>query len=487
MRRDEKNSSRYFNMSTNTLKIITGTTLVMLLSGCITGPDYSGVPKIQYENLHNTNLNEIITSEENLDKWWINFNDSELQKIIEQVLKENLDLNASIGRIEQARAAAQYAGAKLLPTTDFNVSTTRNHQSLESPNGAIASQFPGYNRNSNLYDVGFGASWEIDLFGGLQRGNEVAIAQAQVADAAHLGTRISVTAEASDAYFQIKGLQKQLNITTDIVKTNEKLLNLMEIRKEYGTANNHDITNVEAKLKSVQANIPLLRIALESQFNRLDVLMGVQPGNYTRKLGALDNSMNIPMLTSSLSVNELLHRRPDIIVAERKLAASNANIGVAISDYYPKLSFSGLLGFESMNSNNLFESTTFQPQAIAGLRWRLFDFGKVDAQVKQAKGIYAQELASYKKSVLNATQDVENAFMSFAQYKYQTELFMKKQNALTKAYELAQVDFNEGISSSVEVLIAKNDLLISENEFIVAKTNTFRSVVASYRALGGGW
>lgn len=486
MQKERKKELNYFKISTQTLKIITGTTIVVLLNACTVGPDYNGAPWAQYENLHNVSSNKDVNHKENLDKWWLNFNDSELEKIIEQVLKENLDLNASLARIEQARAAAQYSGAKLLPTADFNANDSRIHQSLESQNGAIASQFPGYDRNTNLYNLGMGASWEIDLFGGLKRANEVAIAQAQVAEAAHLGVRISVTAEAADAYFQIIGLQKQLNITTDIVKINEKLLNLIEIRKKYGTANNHDIVNIEARLKSAQANIPILKIALESQYNRLDILMGAQAGTYS-KLIKLNDSTNIPILTSSLSVNELLHRRPDIIVAERKLAASNANIGVATSDYYPKFSLSGLLGFESMNSSNLFQSATFQPQAIAGLRWRLFDFGKVDAQIKQAKGVNAEELALYKKSVLNATQDVENAFMSFTQYKYQTELFFKKQEALTQAYELTQIDFNEGISSSVEVLMAKNDLLLSDNELTVAKTNTFRSMVDSYRALGGGW
>ncbi|MCR8710439.1 efflux transporter outer membrane subunit [Aliarcobacter butzleri] len=483
----QKKELNYFKMSTQTLKIITSSTVVLLLNACAVGPDYNGVPNIQYENLHNVNSNEDINNKENFDKWWLNFNDSELERIIEQVLKENLDLNASLARIEQARAVAQYAGAKLLPTVDFDTNASRIHQSLESQNGAIASQFSGYDRNTNLYNIGMGASWEIDLFGGLRRANEAAIAQAQVAEAAHLGTRISVTAEAADAYFQIKGLQKQLNITTDIVETNEKLLNLIKIRKEYGTANNHDIANTEARLKSAQANIPILKIALESQYNRLDILLGAQAGTYSNKLIKLNDSSNIPILTSSLSVNKLLHRRPDIIVAERKLAASNANIGVATSDYYPKFSISGLLGFESMNSSNLFESTTFQPQAIAGLKWRLFDFGKVDAQIKQAKGVYAEELALYKKSVLNATQDVENAFMALTQYKYQTELFTKKQYALNQTYELTQADFNEGISSLVEVLIAKNDLLLSDNELTVAKTNTFRSVVSSYRALGGGW
>lgn len=469
------------------LNTIATLSTITLLSGCAVGPDYNGVPKAQYKNLHNVKSSKNVTSNNNLEKWWINFKDEELEKIISHVLKENLDLNASIARIQQARAIVQYTGANLLPTTSFNASAARTHQSLESPNGAIASQFPGYDRNTNLYDVGLGASWEIDLFGGLRRSNEAAISQLQAIEASHLGIRVSITAEAADTYFQIRGLQKQLNTVTNIVSVNEELLNLTKMRYKYGIANNRDVENIEAILKSAQANIPILKIALEAQFNRLDVLMGLQPGTYASKIPFQNTLLNIPTISSSSSVSDLLHRRPDIIAAERKLAASNANIGVAISNYYPKFSLSALLGFESMNTNTLFQSTTFQPQAVAGLRWRLFDFGKVDAEVKQAKGIYAEELALYKKSVLQATQDVENAFMSLAQYKVQTELFLKKQHALTKVYELTQENFKKGISSKVEVLLAKNDLLLSDNEFTIAKTNTLRSVVTSYRALGGGW
>ena len=488
---DEKKQSIPFRMFNQKMRFIATSTLAIMLTGCAVGPNYDGPPNEIYKPLHNVTTlgnNEALQNLQVLDRWWINFNDPELNTIIEQVLKQNLDLEASLARIQQSRAAAQYAGAKLMPTVDSYASSARTRESLESPTGAIASNFPGYNRNVTLNDVGVGASWEIDLFGGLQRGEEAARAGAEAANAAHLGIRVSVSADAADAYFQIRGLQEQLSIVSHMVEINTQVLSLVKMRQHYGIANERDIAHAEASLQSTQANIPLLRLALEAQCNRLDVLLGVQPGTYAAvKLTPTSHIASIPELSNSLTVSDILHRRPDIIAAERKLAAANANIGVATSDYYPKFSLSGILGFESMNSHNLFTSSTFQPQIVSGLRWRLFDFGKVDAEVMQAKGAHAEALAVYRQSVLRATEDVENAFTAFSQYKIQSEVLRKKEVALTHAYALAQADYKEGIISSIEELSSQSEMLSASNELSKANTDTFRSVVASYRSIGGGW
>lgn len=472
------------------MRLVAKSTLVIMLTGCAVGPNYDGPPHETYKPLHNVNTygdNKALLERQTLDAWWVYFNDPELDTIMEQVLKQNLDLVASLARIQQARAVAQYAGAKLLPTLDSYANSSRIRESLENPTGAIASNFPGYNRTVTLNNVGVEASWEIDLFGGLQRGEEAASAEAEVANAAYLGIRVSVSADAADAYFQIRGLQEQLSIVSHMVEINTQVLSLVTMRQTYGIANERDIAHADALLQSSKATIPLLRLALEAQCNRLDVLMGVQSGTYAMKLTPTSHIAIIPELSNSLTVSDLLHRRPDIIVAERKLATANANIGVATSDYYPKFSLSGILGFESMNSHNLFSSSTFQPQVVSGLRWRLFDFGKVDAEVKQAKGAHLEALALYRKSVLRATEDVENAFMALSQYKVQSELLRKKEDALTHSSTLAEAEYKEGIVSSLEVLDTKRELLTANNEHSKANTDMFRSTVASYRSLGGGW
>jgi outer membrane protein TolC len=176
-----------------------------------------------------------------------------------------------------------------------------------------------------------------------------------------------------------------------------------------------------------------LRTALEAQLNRLDVLMGAQPGTYATELSKPAEIPSAPAIPPGQSASDLLRRRPDVIAAERHLAASNARIGVAIAEYYPKVSLSALLGFESLSASHVWSAASFQPEATAGLRWRLFDFGRVDAEVAQADSANAQVLLTYRQTVLRATEDVENAFMALAQLELQTHDLVTEVDALARA------------------------------------------------------
>jgi outer membrane protein TolC len=232
--------------------------------------------------------------------------------------------------------------------------------------------------------------------------------------------------------------------------------------------------------------VPPLRIGLEAQSNRLDVLLGAQPGTYAKELAVAAEIPNAPSVDPADPSN-LLRRRPDVIAAERRLAASNARIGSAISEYYPKLSLSALLGFESLSSQNLPTAAAFQPQAMAGLRWRLFDFGKVDAEVDQAKGANAEVLARYRASVLRATEDVENALTALAQSAEQGQELSRETASLTRARDTAEEAYRGGAVSLIDVLDSDRQLLIAQDDLARVKADTARSAVSSYRALGGGW
>jgi outer membrane protein TolC len=182
-----------------------------------------------------------------------------------------------------------------------------------------------------------------------------------------------------------------------------------------------------------------------------------------------------------------LRRRPDVIAAERHLAASNARIGVALAEYYPKVSLSALLGFESLSAGRLWSSGSFQPMAAAGLRWRLFDFGKVDAEVAQANSANAQALLQYRQSVLRATEDVENAFMALAQLEMQSRELSAEVDALARARDASQRSYLAGASSLTDVLDADRESLLAQDELARTRADTDRAAVMSFRALGGGW
>jgi outer membrane protein TolC len=185
---------------------------------------------------------------------------------------------------------------------------------------------------------------------------------------------------------------------------------------------------------------------------------------------------------------DVLRRRPDVIAAERQVAAANARIGVAISDYYPKISLSGMLGFESLTGGSeLFSSRAFQPAATAGLRWRLFDFGKVSAEVAAARGADAEALARYRQSVLRAAEDVENAFVALVQTEQRTRELQKEIASLTRARDLSQQSYAAGVIPLTDVLDADRQLLAARDDLSQTQADAARAAVRAFRALGGGW
>jgi NodT family efflux transporter outer membrane factor (OMF) lipoprotein len=464
-------------------------TVLLALSGCAVGPSYDGPPADRLHDFHNVPPDESAASAApaSLDDWWSNFHDPVLTQIVEQALRQNLDLSAAMARVDQARAAARAAGARLLPDGQLSSSVGQLHQSLNGPIGAIARDLPGYERNQTLYAADIGSQWELDLAGGLRRGAEAARAEVQVAQSGQIGVRISVVAEAADAYFQIRGDQARLTIAQSQVDTDTHLLALVRLRLAQGASSDKEVAQAEALLSQARASIPPLRIAREAQLNRLDVLMGSQPGTYASLLEQPADIPVTPLVPSQQNAADLLRRRPDIIAAERELAASNARIGVAVAEYYPKVSLAGALGFESLSAGQLLHAASFQPQAAAGLRWRLFDFGRVDAEVAQANSAHAQALLAYRQTVLRATEDVENAFMSLAQLELQIHDLNDEVNALTRARETSEALYLAGASSLTDVLDADRQALVAQDELARARADTARSAVVSFRALGGGW
>jgi len=422
-----------------------------------------------------------------IDRWWNGFHDPVLDGIVERALAENLDLAAALARVDQARAAARRAGAELLPTADLKGQVVPIRQSLESPVGAIGKHLPGFDRSVTLYDVGVGASWEIDLFGGLRRGAEAATAEAEAAEAAKLGTRITVAADAADAYLLIRGDQARLAFAREQIATDERLLELVRFRKDQGIATEREIAQAEALLSQARGTIPPLASDLELERNRLDVLMGAQPGTHAAELARETGIPNVPSIPETDRPAEVLRRRPDVIAAERRLASSNARVGVALSEYYPKVSIAGLLGFESLSADHLVRSATFQPQGIAGLRWRLFDFGKIDAEVAESRGGNAEALARFRQAVLRAAEDVEDAFSALVQSEARSRELIDEVAALWRARDLAAEAYQGGLISLTDVLDADRLLLVAQDQLAKTRADSARAAVASFRALGGGW
>ena len=464
--------------------------LSMFLQGCSVGPKYHAPPPpgSALAPFHNKLevSNSAGTPAPSLDEWWAGFHDPMLVTIVQRALRQNLDLAASLERVDQARAVAAGAGARLYPTGELDASAIAAHQSLEGNLGTISRDAPGFRRNIHEYIVGPAASWELDVAGGIRHNAAAARDEVQAAEANQIGTRIIVVADAADAYFQIRGYQARIVIATNQIETDEQLLKLVENRYDAGAATKREIAQAQALLRLARSTLPPLQLALEKQLNRLDVLMGAQPGTYAHELRTVAPVPSIPSIASQ-EPTDVLRRRPDIIAAERRLAASNERIGVALAEYYPKISLAGVLGFDSLNSGSLFTSGAFQPAAVAGLRWRLFDFGRVNAEVKQARGINAEALADYRQTVLKATEDVEDALASLTETEAYSVEVKAEVESLARARDLSQDAYRAGSITLTDVLDADRQLLTAEDQLASNRADTDRAAVEVFRSFGGGW
>jgi outer membrane protein TolC len=322
----------------------------------------------------------------------------------------------------------------------------------------------------------------------LQRGREAVRAQYQASEAGAAATRLAVAAQTADVYVTIRGLQTRIAIARQQAQTRRRLLSTVKLQYEKGIAAELQLRQTEGSLAQVEAQIPVLEAGLESALNALDVLLGVPPGTYRAALSAPMPVPAAPGLAETGTPAEMIRRRPDLIVAERRLAAANARIGVAISEYYPKLSLGALLGSATVVSGgNLFTSGAAQAQGVLGLRWRLFDFGRVDAQIAAARGQEAEALAAYRLAVLRATEDVENALSALVKRETQVGILAQGEASLARARETSLAAYQGGVVSLIEVLDADGQLLQVRDAKAQAQTEVARAAIASFRSLGGGW
>lgn len=463
---------------------------VGVLTGCAVGPDYRS-PEIALSPtfIGQKGVDERpVQHKADLTIWWAAFNDPLLTHFVSLALEQNLDIAQAAARVAQSRAALRYADAALLPAANASISAARAYQSVETPLGQVLNATPGFDRSGSAYEANLGAGWEIDVFGGLRRGREAAYAMYEASEAGAVATRLAVSAQTADVYVMIRGLQARIAIARQQVETRRQLLAMVRLQYEKGIAAELQMNQAAGSLTQAEAQIPVLEAGLDSAMNALDVLLGVPPGTYRTELAAVMPVPVAPRLAETGSPAEMIRRRPDLIAAERRLAAANARIGVAVAEYYPKFSLAALLGSATaIASGNLFTGAASQAQGALGLRWRLFDFGRVDAQIAAARGQEVEALAAYRLAVLRAAEDVENAFSALVKREAQVGILTRGESALARARENSFAAYQGGVVSLIEVLDADGNLLQARDAKAQAQTEAARAAIASFRALGGGW
>ena len=409
-----------------------------------------------------------------------------LTRFISLALEQNLDIAQAAARVAQSRASLRQADAALLPSANVSAQGARAYQSLETPLGQVLDATPDFDRSGSYYEANVGASWEVDVFGGLRR---------------RAGSRTrGVCRRPKPARWQhgwpsprkrrmctsrSGGCRRASRSPEQQAETRRQLLSTVKLQYEKGIAAELQVRQAEGSLAQVEAQIPVLEAGLDSAMNALDVLLGAQPGTYRAELSPAMPVPIAPGLAETGTPAEMIRRRPDLIVAERRLAAANARIGVAISEYYPKFSLGALLGSATaISSGNLFTSGANQAQGVLGLRWRLFDFGRVDAQIAAARGQEAEALAAYRLAVLRATEEVENSFSALVKREAQVGILTQGESSLARARENSLAAYKGGVVSLIEVLDADSNLLQIRDAKAQAQTEAARAAICLLPGLG---
>lgn len=462
--------------------------IVSTLTACTVGPNYKrpniSLPE-QYLGTPSNPSND--SSKADIAVWWQSFNDPQLTRYVTLALKQNLDLTQAYTRVTQAQAGLSAANASLQPIGTVGAQAAKVYQSVETPLGQVLNSMPDFDRHGSSYDANLSANWELDIFGGLRRDREAALANYQSSNAGASAVRLMVAAQTANIYINIRGLQSRLDIAHQQLQTQQQLLSKINLLYSKGLASEFQVKQAKANVAQVQAVIPVLGMNLDIAMNALDVMLGTVPGTHRAELAEVKSIPVIPQIIETGTPRDLLRRRPDLIMAERQLAASNARIGSAIAEYYPKVSLGGLIGNATTTSRNLFSSGANQAAGLLGLRWRLFDFGRINAQIQLAKGREAEMLAAYKLAVLKATEDVENSLSTLSKQQDQLIALQDGENALKHAQKIALIAYQKGINSRVEVLQADSSALQFSDKKLQAQTDSALAAVAVYKSLGGGW
>jgi multidrug efflux system outer membrane protein len=452
-----------------------------ILTGCAVGPNYQR-PEIPVDP-HFANAGEPGFSEgDSVQQYWLGFSDPQLSGLVDDALAHNKDLAAAAANLQAARAARRLAGFDLYPTVTLAAGYTKNLDTQQ--------QLPGFDMRDRMFDTaqaGFDGLWELDLFGRVRRNVEAARGDLGAAVATLRDARVSVIAEVARNYFILRGLQDQLALTERNADNQFSSLKLTRNRLEAGRGNELDTSRAEAQWQTTLASIPSLQATIATTIYRLSVLTGRQPNALTERLGPLAASPELPAMNSIGSPEQLLRRRPDVRIAERRLAAATARIGVATGDLFPKVTFVGDIGYAGPTFGGLADSPNRSYSFGPSISWAAFDLGRVRARINSSKALTDAALAAYEGAVLGALEDTEGSLISYGRAQSRRESLRVAAAASDKAADLARKRFEGGLIDFLEVLDAERTALSAELLLSQSRTDAATSLVAVYKALGAGW
>lgn len=464
--------------------------LLGLLSGCAVGPNYrepQTAVSATFASAAATNASATFSATNgaatsNLTHWWREFHDDTLDRLVARAAATNHDLRIAAARVREARALRTTAVLDLAPVVHADAGYTKGVRSLDGAGG-----LPRPQREVELFDAGFDASWELDVFGRVRRGLEASTAAVAAAEADRRDVLVSVVAEVARNYFELRGAQLALAVARQNADNQRETLQITVEKLRAGRGTELDTARARTQLNATLAVIPSLEINIQRAIFRIGVLTGQPPTALVDELTPSRPLPELPALVNVGSPAELLRRRPDIRTAERLLAAATARIGVQTADLFPRVTFQGQVALESKTFSGLgaagSDTYSFGPR----ISWAALDLGRVRARIQAANARADAELARYEQVVLTALEETEGALVEFGRAQARREYLVASARSAEQAVTLADQRYRSGVTDFLTVLDAQRTQLAIQEQLAQSETRSATALVAVYKALGGGW
>jgi len=414
--------------------------------------------------------------------FWTELGDTTLTLLVREAQRANMDVRIAESRLTSARASKRLAALDLVPTITGTGSTSRSQFSIAQTPGAL-NQLPA----QQLWDVGFDASWEVDIFGRVGRNVRAASALAESSQHGLEDVQVSVAAEVARTYFDLRGAQRQLAVSQRNAATQRKIVRLTEDRLAAGRGTAFDTERAKSVLYLTLAATPGLESQIALDRNRLAVLLGRAPDALP---AAVLDSGPLPKLPDTLYVGspeQLVHHRPDVLQAERQLAARSLFVGSARAEYLPRITLSASAGYLGTSVDSLFKRGNSRLLFGPVMTFPLFDLGRVRQRVQVAEAGQEEAQASYNSTVLQALEESQASLVTYDRAHARLAILESAVRSSARAADLAQQRFEAGLTDFLQVLDAERTLLEAENQLALGHTAAATALVAVYKSVGGTW
>ncbi len=462
--------------------------LVVLLSACaMVGPDYE-TPETQVtQQWASARAEAVSAGAADHSDWWTNFNDPALNELIDRAYGQNLGLQIAGLRVYEARSLLGFAAGTLYPQVQSlngsaaTIEISENADPVTSlPPGLIDTSF-------DRYGTSFDAAWELDFWGRFRRGVESADALFAASLASYDDFLVTLTGDVASAYILLRTLEERLDYAESNEKIQQRSLEIASVRFRNGLVTELDVQLARSLLGNTQARIPVFKRGIRQTRLALSLLLGMPPSDLEDILGGRGMIPNTPQQIAVGIPADLLRRRPDIRQAELLAAAQSARIGAATADMYPSFRLIGTVGYAAESSGDVFDSGSDLSLGAFAFNWKFLNYGRLRSKVRIEDARFQQAATAYQNSVLNAAREVESSLEGFLRSKQQVTALTESVDAARRAVDLAQTQYREGNISYTLVLDAQQFQLLNEDQLTAARGEVARNLIATYKALGGGW